>query len=204
MADRFELIENTCVSDADSPPAECAQVLRREDCALALAEIQTWPGYQSTPLRSLPGLARAAGIGELLYKDESGRFGLGSFKALGGAYAVYRYLVRELAEHGISMPVSVPELMAGKHAEIVSTYSGARWPGTHRRSAARLAPRRIFRMHRARCDLGQQGLYPQVRRAREMWRYSGRRAEFGGFLRRQRTDRAVLCFSKNLAVLVGI
>jgi diaminopropionate ammonia-lyase len=137
MADRFELIENTCVSDADSPPAECAQVLRREDCALALAEIQTWPGYQSTPLRSLPGLARAAGIGELLYKDESGRFGLGSFKALGGAYAVYRYLLRELAECGISMPVSFPELMAGKHAQLVSKLTVAcATDGNHGRSVA--------------------------------------------------------------------
>ena len=30
-------------------------------------------------------------------KDEGGRFGLGSFKALGGAYAVSRQLLRELA-----------------------------------------------------------------------------------------------------------
>jgi diaminopropionate ammonia-lyase len=103
MVDRFELIENTRISDADSPPAECAEVLRPEECALALAEIQTWPGYHSTPLRSLPGMAQVAGIGELLYKDESGRFGLGSFKALGGAYAVYRYLVRELADWGAQM-----------------------------------------------------------------------------------------------------
>ena len=137
MIDHFELIENTCVSNADSPPAECAEVLRPKDCALALAEIQTWPGYQSTPLRSLPGMARAAGIGELLYKDESGRFGLGSFKALGGAYAVYRYLVRGLAERGISMPVSVLELMAGKHAEIVSKLTVAcATDGNHGRSVA--------------------------------------------------------------------
>jgi diaminopropionate ammonia-lyase len=137
MIDRFELIENSRVSNADSPPVECADVLRPEDCALALAEIQTWPGYQSTPLRSLPGMARAAGIGELLYKDESGRFGLGSFKALGGAYAVYRYLVRELARRGPSMPVSVPELMAGKHAEIVSKLTVAcATDGNHGRSVA--------------------------------------------------------------------
>ncbi len=137
MADGFELIENTRVSGADSPPPECAGVLRPKDCALALAEIQTWPGYQSTPLRSLPGMARATGIGELLYKDESGRFGLGSFKALGGAYAVYRCLIRELAQQGISTPVSVPELMAGKHAEIVSrlTVAGAT-DGNHGRSVA--------------------------------------------------------------------
>ena len=137
MADGFDLIENTRVSGADSPPPECAGVLRPKDCALALAEIQTWPGYQSTPLRSLAGMARAAGIGELLYKDESGRFGLASFKALGGAYAVYRYLIRELAQHGISTPVSVPELMAGKHAEIVSRLTVAcATDGNHGRAVA--------------------------------------------------------------------
>jgi diaminopropionate ammonia-lyase len=137
MVDDFELITNARVSHGDSPPAECAHVLRPEDCALASAEIQTWPGYQSTPLRSLPGMARAAGIGELLYKDESGRFGLGSFKALGGAYAVYRYLVRELAQRGIAMPVSVPELMAGKHGEIVSTLTvTCATDGNHGRAVA--------------------------------------------------------------------
>jgi len=137
VADRYSLLENTRVSDADSPPVECADVLRPEDCAIALAEIQTWPGYQSTPLRSLPGMARAAGIGELLYKDESGRFGLGSFKALGGAYAVYRYLIRALAERGVPLPVSVPELMAGKHREIVSRLTVAcATDGNHGRTVA--------------------------------------------------------------------
>lgn len=56
----------------------------------AQAAIRAWPGYAPTPLLDLPGLARRLGLGQLRYKDESGRFGLGSFKALGGAYAVQR------------------------------------------------------------------------------------------------------------------
>src|SRR5690606_29629706 len=52
--------------------------------------ISSWPGYASTPLRELGGIARALGVGRLIYKDEADRFGLGSFKALGGAYAVGR------------------------------------------------------------------------------------------------------------------
>jgi diaminopropionate ammonia-lyase len=52
--------------------------------------ISAWPGYAPTPLRDLAGLARQLGHGRLTYKDEAGRFGLGSFKALGGAYAVCR------------------------------------------------------------------------------------------------------------------
>lgn len=137
MVDDYDLLENARVSDAEFPPADCADVLSPQDCAIASAEIQTWPGYRSTPLRSLPGMARAAGVGELLYKDESGRFGLGSFKALGGAYAVFRYLVRELAARGVPLPVSVPELMAGKHAQIVSNLTVAcATDGNHGRSVA--------------------------------------------------------------------
>lgn len=53
-------------------------------------EIAGWPHYAPTPLRDLREAAAALGIGRLLCKDESQRFGLGSFKALGGAYAVRR------------------------------------------------------------------------------------------------------------------
>lgn len=54
----------------------------------AWREIRAWPGYVPTPLVALPSLAASLSIAGLQYKDESGRFGLGSFKALGGAYAV--------------------------------------------------------------------------------------------------------------------
>jgi diaminopropionate ammonia-lyase len=50
--------------------------------------ISAWPGYQPTPLQSLRGLARELDVASIQYKDEGSRFGLGSFKALGGAYAV--------------------------------------------------------------------------------------------------------------------
>ncbi len=54
----------------------------------AKAAITGWAGYAPTPLRALPTVARDAAIGSIHLKDESDRFGLGSFKALGGAYAV--------------------------------------------------------------------------------------------------------------------
>ncbi len=137
MADRYSLIENVQVSDADFPPPECADALRPGDCASALTDIRTWPGYRPTPLRALPGLARAAGIESLSYKDESGRFGLGSFKALGGAYAVYRYLVRELADRGDVASLGVPDLMTGRHADICSKRTVAcATDGNHGRSVA--------------------------------------------------------------------
>lgn len=137
MTDGYELHENVRVSDANAPPSDCADALRPQDCEMAWREIRTWPGYRPTPLRSLPGMARSAGIGELLYKDESERFGLGSFKALGGAYAVYRYLARELAERGVSEPLNAGLLMTGKYARVVSKLTVAcATDGNHGRSVA--------------------------------------------------------------------
>lgn len=54
----------------------------------ARADIPAWPGYAATPLLSLVGLAAELGVAAVLAKNEAGRFGLGSFKALGGAFAV--------------------------------------------------------------------------------------------------------------------
>lgn len=72
-------------------------ILSDAGLAAARATIGGWPGYAPTPLLALPGLAAELGVAALQYKDEGGRFGLGSFKALGGAYAVARLLQAELS-----------------------------------------------------------------------------------------------------------
>ena len=46
------------------------------------------PVYQPTPCMTVAGLAADCGVAELYVKDESRRMRLGSFKALGGAFAV--------------------------------------------------------------------------------------------------------------------
>ena len=48
------------------------------------------PDLRPTPLRQLPDVAKEIGIGELLLKDESNRFGLPAFKAVGVTYAIHR------------------------------------------------------------------------------------------------------------------
>jgi len=53
-----------------------------------LGALRQCPQHAPTPLHSLPEAAAELGLAALLLKDESGRFGLDSFKALGGAYAV--------------------------------------------------------------------------------------------------------------------
>ena len=72
-----------------------ASALAADGFAAAEREIASWPGYAATPLARLDGLARSLGLAALWYKDERGRFGLKSFKALGGAYAVRRVLERQ-------------------------------------------------------------------------------------------------------------
>ena len=53
----------------------------------------------ATPLVALPALADVLGVGTIHVKDEGQRLGLGSFKALGGAYAVIRLVLEEAARH---------------------------------------------------------------------------------------------------------
>lgn len=110
-------------------------VLSPEGFAAAKEEISGWPGYGETPLRSLSGLARAAGLAAIFYKDEASRFGLGSFKALGGAYAVCRLLKRELLNKGIK--ADTQDLLSGKYRDAVAaiTVSSAT-DGNHGRSVA--------------------------------------------------------------------
>ena len=50
--------------------------------------ISSWPSYKPTPLITLNKLSKNMNTKNIFYKDESKRFGLKSFKALGGAYAV--------------------------------------------------------------------------------------------------------------------
>ena len=46
------------------------------------------PALEPTPLTSLPQLARSLGLGTLLAKDETARFGLNAFKLLGARFAI--------------------------------------------------------------------------------------------------------------------
>ena len=85
----------------------------------ARAAIAAWPGYAPTPLLSLDGLARELGLGAIYYKDESRRFGLGSFKALGGAYAVAKLLTERRAA-GLSTEVTVSSATDGNHGRAVA------------------------------------------------------------------------------------
>lgn len=52
--------------------------------------LQRCPAHEETPLRFSPELAGRVGVASVAIKDERNRMGLGSFKALGAAYAIAR------------------------------------------------------------------------------------------------------------------
>ena len=125
-----------------SPPAEPygpvrTQALSAAAIAAARTEIASWPGYAATPLRTLPGLATELGLSALAYKDERGRFGLGSFKALGGAYAVMRVLVAELARRGVKDQLTAADFTSGRYGELTRAITvTSATDGNHGRSVA--------------------------------------------------------------------
>jgi len=133
----FRLFENPRAARTAPYAAEGRDgILSLGALAEAKREITAWPGYRPTPLRRLTGLAAAVGIGDILYKDEAERFGIGSFKALGGAYAVFRVLQAEiLRQPGCS--VSSLELLSGRHVALTSRITvTAATDGNHGRSVA--------------------------------------------------------------------
>ena len=121
----------------DAPwTSEQDAILNDDALARARATITAWPGYAPTPLVSLPAMAREAGVAEIRYKDEGARFGLGSFKALGGAYAVARLLVQKVSEQTGS-PVSTADILSGAHAAAVRELTVCcATDGNHGRSVA--------------------------------------------------------------------
>ena len=73
---------------------EILKILSSEDIDEAYKTISNWNNYSPTPLISLNKLNEKLKLNKIFYKDESKRFHLKSFKALGGAYAVEKIIKR--------------------------------------------------------------------------------------------------------------
>ncbi|WP_425050841.1 pyridoxal-phosphate dependent enzyme [Psychromarinibacter sp. S121] len=83
------------------------------------------PAHAATPLIDAAPLATRTGVASVSIKDERNRMGLGSFKALGAAYAI----AREAAAQGTDWPTSLGDrtyvtASAGNHG--LSVAAGAR------------------------------------------------------------------------------
>ncbi|WP_353473595.1 diaminopropionate ammonia-lyase [Salipiger sp. H15] len=103
--------------------------------AAAAETIRGWPGHAETPLAALPALAAETGVASLHYKDEGSRFGLGSFKALGGAYAVARLLQKELSTR-LGRAVDMSEITSRAIPEAAGITVCCATDGNHGRSVA--------------------------------------------------------------------
>jgi diaminopropionate ammonia-lyase len=138
VAPKIGIVVNAAKAAADTPfPPGLEATLGAAAFAGALDEISDWPGYARTPLRHLASLAGELGFADIVYKDEASRFGLGSFKALGGAYAVLRCLERALRAAGITDPITSADLMAGRYRDISATITvTSATDGNHGRSVA--------------------------------------------------------------------
>ncbi|TMR93487.1 pyridoxal-phosphate dependent enzyme [Nonomuraea basaltis] len=93
--------------------AQDRALIGTEHARQARAHFAGHPAYRPTPVHTIPGLA---GTQAVYVKDESGRMGLGSFKALGGAYAVHRlgggtpFVCASAGNHGISVASGAREV----------------------------------------------------------------------------------------------
>ena len=67
---------------------EILKKITKEQIDDAYLTISKWDSYNPTPLLLLNKLSKDLNLNKIYYKDESKRFDLKSFKALGGAYAV--------------------------------------------------------------------------------------------------------------------
>lgn len=111
-------------------------VLDEDGFRAAHREIASWPAYAPTPLLDLRHTAAALGVARLLFKDEAHRFGLKSFKALGGAYAVFRLLADAVAKAGEG-PATAAALADGRWRHVTEGITvTCATDGNHGRSVA--------------------------------------------------------------------
>jgi diaminopropionate ammonia-lyase len=102
----------------------------------ALSYLAHCPIHQKTELVDLPNLANQLGVAALHVKDESTRLGLGSFKSLGGAYAVIR-LIHAEANARLGRDVPIAELLSQPIKDIAATMTFVcATDGNHGRSLA--------------------------------------------------------------------
>jgi len=87
--------------------------LSKKEIDDAYLSISSWEGYSPTPLIELDKLSKELNLNKIFYKDESKRFDLKSFKALGGAYAV------EKVSNG-NKDIVVATATAGNHGRSVA------------------------------------------------------------------------------------
>jgi diaminopropionate ammonia-lyase len=118
------------------PAAARPVVLTPERMQAAYETIVCWPRYRATPLIRLDEMARHLQLGAIWLKDETSRFGVGSFKALGAGYAL-GWVLRDMLRRALNRQVAVSELLSGRHRERTGSLTAvAATDGNHGRALA--------------------------------------------------------------------
>ena len=118
-------------------PAAVRDIISLAEHRRAREIITSFPDYQLTRLHNLDQVTADLGMGAVWLKDESTRFGLGAFKSVGGAYAVYRVLEQRILEQDPHANVSPAALTAGAYGDISSSVTFAcASAGNHGRAVA--------------------------------------------------------------------
>ncbi len=76
-------------------------------------------GYKPTELIDLPSVAAELGVGKVLAKNESDRFGLPAFKALGASWAIHK----SLQKLGSAESVTIVTATDGNHGRAVAKFA---------------------------------------------------------------------------------
>ena len=116
-------LDHPTLADVPWPAAAAA-----EPCA----RVAGCPRAAETPLEDLPDVAKALGVGHVHLKDERGRMGLGSFKALGAAYVIacdaaegraagQTYATASAGNHGLSVAAGAAAFGARARVYIAET-----------------------------------------------------------------------------------
>jgi len=133
----FQLVGNPSCNAPEALGEQHLKTLNPDGFKAAFNDISQWPGYTPTVLETLDNAAKAINVAGIFYKNESTRFGLGSFKALGGAYAVANLLKRIVQESGDCEDVSDQDLRSGKYRQIIESVTiTCATDGNHGRSVA--------------------------------------------------------------------
>ncbi len=108
------------------------------------------PGFRMSPLKALPNLATALGLGGIWVKDESSRINLDSFKVLGGSYAIYQLIRKRLGVEDRDIPFAALTQAAVKETLGEITFATAT-DGNHGRgvawTASQLGYRAVIYVH---------------------------------------------------------
>lgn len=103
-----------------------------DEAARAQALVARCPVAGETPLQSAPAIATEAAVTSVWLKDERGRMGLGSFKALGAAYVIataaqsqdvtgQTYVTASAGNHGMSVAAGAAAFGAASVVYIAQT-----------------------------------------------------------------------------------